>query len=292
MAVTTYEDWLAHAAKEDRRSGADRWRSEERSTLYDYKVIRYRYDELVNIRRSGDPTSLLYYLNEGLHGNMGGIGSPLLYKKALSGTKTLIDSYLSELVAALDDLEQTAEKEISRQEKLAYFRRAATCFGRSALMFSGAGSLGAFHLGVARELAEHGLIPRVISGASAGSIVAAVIGTHVGEDLLNVLDQNNVIADFEALHEGQSAASRTRQVSQTDLISMIESIIPDLTFGEAHALTGRNLNVSVAPSQLHQRSRMLNASTAPNAYIREAVLASCAIPGVFPAVDADGERRR
>ena len=35
---------------------------------------------------------------------------------------------------------------------------------------------------------------------------------------------------------------------------------------------------------MQQRSRLLNATTSPNALIREAVLASCAIPGMFPAV--------
>src|SRR3546814_20231642 len=34
----------------------------------------------------------------------------------------------------------------------------------------------------------------------------------------------------------------------------------------------------------HQNGRLLNAITAPNVLIREAVLASCAVPGVFPPV--------
>src|SRR3546814_13100114 len=44
-----------------------------------------------------------------------------------------------------------------------------------------------------------------------------------------------------------------------------------------------------------QNGRLLNAITAPNVLIREAVLASCAVPGVFPPVmlmarDEDGGR--
>ena len=34
----------------------------------------------------------------------------------------------------------------------------------------------------------------------------------------------------------------------------------------------------------HQRSRLLNAVSSPNVYLRSAAMASCAIPGVFPAV--------
>jgi TAG lipase/steryl ester hydrolase/phospholipase A2/LPA acyltransferase len=44
------------------------------------------------------------------------------------------------------------------------------------------------------------------------------------------------------------------------------------------------LNVSVAPAEKHQTARLLNAIASPNVYIREAVMASCAVPGVFPPV--------
>lgn len=44
------------------------------------------------------------------------------------------------------------------------------------------------------------------------------------------------------------------------------------------------MNVSVAPAENHQKSRLLNADTSPNVFMREAVLASTAIPGFFPAV--------
>jgi NTE family protein len=84
-------------------------------------------------------------------------------------------------------------------------------------------------------------------------------------------------------------------VSAGELRNLIEAAIPDMTFIEAHEKTGRYVNVSVAPSQMHQRSRLLNAITSPNALIREAVLASCSIPGVFPPVtlaarDEEGKR--
>jgi NTE family protein len=64
----------------------------------------------------------------------------------------------------------------------------------------------------------------------------------------------------------------------------ITKMIPDLTFQEAYELTGRHLNVSIAPAEHHQTSRLLNAIASPNVYIREAVLASCAVPGIYPPV--------
>jgi NTE family protein len=57
-----------------------------------------------------------------------------------------------------------------------------------------------------------------------------------------------------------------------------------MTFEEAFQHTGRKINISISPSEVHQSSRLLNAVTSPNVCIREAVMASCAVPGVFPAV--------
>ena len=51
---------------------------------------------------------------------------------------------------------------------------------------------------------------------------------------------------------------------------MIERMIPNETFQEAYERTGRQISISVAPSELHQTSR-LNAITSPNVYVRSAV---------------------
>lgn len=290
-----YNAWKAWAQAEDLRSGAARWKDEEACDLYDYKVIRRRFDELVDIRTSGDVHRLLFYLNEGLHGNMGGMGAPGLYSRARFGTKTLVSRYVLELVAALDDLEHADESDVPYAAKLALFGRARDCFGRSALMLSGAGALGAFHIGVAKALAEQGLVPNVISGASAGSIVAAILGTHGSDELVALFSRASIATRFAAMQDTREGGKRRQRLKVENVRDLIETTIPDLTFIEAFEETGRSINVSVAPASLHQRSRLLNASTSPNAFIREAVLASCAIPGIFPPVtlaarDASGKR--
>ena len=86
-----------------------------------------------------------------------------------------------------------------------------------------------------------------------------------------------------------------RRMAAADVADRLAELIPDLTFQEAYEISGRHLNVSVAPAEKHQNGRLLNAITAPNVLIREAVLASCAVPGVFPPVmlmarDDDGRR--
>jgi TAG lipase / steryl ester hydrolase / phospholipase A2 / LPA acyltransferase len=64
----------------------------------------------------------------------------------------------------------------------------------------------------------------------------------------------------------------------------LADLIPDITFQQAYEISGRHLNISVAPAEKHQNGRLLNAIASPNVLIREAVLASCAVPGVFPPV--------
>ncbi len=288
---STYHEWHAQAVEDDSRTGADLWRRRDASTLYDYRVIRRRYNELRSIRESGDIKALLFYMHEGFHGNMAGMGSPTLYSRAKAGTKELISNYIYEMVAALEQLEQASADEISPQEKLAFFRRASSCFGRTALMLSGAGSLGPFHIGVLKALAEQDLLPQVISGASAGSVMAAIVGTHHREELLATLSDESKVA----MNTGENGEAGG-QLSKNDLAGMVENLIPDLTFEEAFQKTGHYINISVAPTQINQRSRLLNAITSPNACIREAVMASCAIPGIFPPVtlaakSANGERK-
>ncbi len=293
---TTYAEWKAWAQEEDRRSGADLWRLEEQSDLYDHRVIRRRFDELCEVRASGDPIRLVYYFNEGIHGNMGGMGNPALYTRAHLGTKELVSRYVAEIVAALEDVAAADERVLPLKEKAALFRRSSHCFGRSALMLSGAGSLGAFHLGVVKVLSEHDILPRVISGASAGAVVAGVVGTHSAEQLPELLTHEGIADHFEALSAPPYSGRRRLRLRVEHLHELVESAIPDMTFGEALEETGRDINIAVAPASLHQRARLLNASTAHNAFIREAVLASCAIPGVFPPVtlaarDASGRRK-
>ena len=63
-----------------------------------------------------------------------------------------------------------------------------------------------------------------------------------------------------------------------------ESVVDDLTFQEAFEKTGKHISISVSPLGKYQNSRLLNAITSPNVYIRSAVRASMSVPGFFPPV--------
>ena len=284
----SYEQWRLAALAHDDASGAAAWKRQDRSSRYGYPGIRRRLDLMRRLRGDGDPHELLFYLNEGIHGNMDGIGKPALYNFARFGTKDLITTYLEELETSIQTIADVDESLIPFVDKLDFFRRASHCYGRSALMLSGGGSLGPFHLGVARALWEQGLLPTVISGSSAGAFVAGIMGTHIDVELHALLTEETIPTVSEAPVGKRLAIEEVRE--------SISRLIPDLTFQEAFERTGRQINISVAPSELHQTSRLLNAITSPNVFIREAVLASCAIPGVFPPVmlaarDAHGNRK-
>ena len=280
----TYDEWKAAARARDQRTGAARWRRVDESGRYDYKVIRRRLENIRQLRASGDPHQLLYYLNQGMHGNMGSMGASRLYHKAQFGTKDLITAYIDEQAAALEQVAAVEDDLISRSEKLEFFRRISHGFGRTALMLSGAGALGPFHVGVIKALVEQGLLPNVISGASAGALVAAIVGTRDDAKLEEFLQAGSIKQGFQRPVEAVDLVKGNGRMAIEELRALVEHQIPDLTFQEAFELTGRRINISVSPCELHQRSRLLNAITAPNVFIREAVLASCAIPGIFPPV--------
>ncbi|MBT8091451.1 MAG: patatin-like phospholipase family protein, partial [Gammaproteobacteria bacterium] len=61
---------------------------------------------------------------------------------------------------------------------------------------------------------------------------------------------------------------------------------------EAYKRTGRHLNISIAAAEKHQTSRLLNSITTPNVYVREAVMASAAVPGFFPPVGLAAKNSR
>lgn len=274
----SYKEWKELAQEHDYVSGKEAWKRTEKSNRYDHINIRNRLNVLRDLRDRRDYQGLLFALNEGIHGNQGGMGSASLYEEAKFGTKHLIEDYVEELVASLKDISNVPENEISWNDKHDFFQRASLCFGRSALMLSGAGSLGHFHGGVVKTLLQHNLLPDVISGSSAGSVFAAILGTHTDEELKKLFRRRAIVP----IPEG--TGDELVQIDSAHMRLMLEAVIPDMTFQEAYEKTGRKISVTIAPLEEHQTSRLMNSVTSPNVFIRSAVQASCAVPGVFPPV--------
>ncbi len=281
----SYDEWKILALEHDELSGAEEWKQADPSSLYDYNNIRTRLEKLRSLKASKNDRGLLFALNEGIHGNMGGMGKPVLYGRAKLGTKKLIADYVQEISSALSYFSPKRFKGIPFKERQDFFMRASHCYGRSALMLSGGGALGHFHLGVIKVLLQQDLLPTVISGSSAGAFVAAMVGTHTKEDLLGKFADGSLQKKISA-GAGKFKLHLTRgELEGLDEVEKgINRVIPNMTFQEAYELTGRAINISISGAEPQQTSRLLNAITSPNVLIRSAVMASCAIPGVFPPV--------
>src|SRR3546814_8960129 len=78
--------------------------------------------------------------------------------------------------------------ELPHAAKLKFFQEIELSFGRSALMLSGGATLGLFHVGVVKALYRESLLPPVMSGSSAGSVVSATVGTRATHEVEELLD--------------------------------------------------------------------------------------------------------
>lgn len=291
----THAEWREACEEHDRLSGADEWKEIDRSPYYDYELIRNRLAQIRQARERHDVNKLVFHLHEGLHGNLGNISNTALYQHSLTGTKRLIENYLDEVCNALDYLCDNDFKEFGFKEKLDFFQTTGQAFGQSALMLSGGGSLGLFHIGVVKALWEENLLPPVISGSSAGSIITSVAGTNSDDQLAHKLEPENLYLEAFKYIGWTGVLKGTPVLDGDHLEACLEENIPDMTFEEAYRLTGREINITASPYDRHQHSRLLNWRTSPNVLIRKASLASCAIPGIYPPValwakNLDGEK--
>ncbi|MBT8077822.1 MAG: DUF3336 domain-containing protein [Gammaproteobacteria bacterium] len=282
--ASNYQEWFEAALAYDAHEGLNEWRREKESDDYDYRLIASRVTLIRKLRRQKDYDQLVFRLREELHGNLGNMANPALYNHAKAGTKKLIEDFINEVTAALDEICDADMKALPPMRKYRFFKRAARSFGRSALLLSGGASLGLFHVGVVLEMHKQQLLPRVITGSSVGSIVGSVIAAHSETELEELLWPDQVGFSWSRLMGVPDAIKGGSLMDQGLLRRSIDKNIPNLTFLEAYEKTGRILNISVSPADPHQFPRLLNYLTAPNVLVRRATLASCAFPGIFPPV--------
>jgi len=285
-AAESYDEWREAAIAHDKASGVQEWVESDESKYFDYVSIRRRLEKLRSLRAAGDHEHLLYALNEGIHGNIDGIGRRALYGKAKFGTKRLITEYVDEVVQVLELLASDAAADIPFDDRVDFFRRAQHCFGCSAFVMSGAGSLLFFHIGAVKAMWLEGILPDVLSGSSGGAIVASLVGTYENQGLERLFEPENLVHEIER----DTGLWRYFDMFRPEVAPLeevheaIQRLLPDLTFLEAFERTGRHMNISIAAAEKHQTSRLLNSITTPNVCVREAVMASAAVPGFYPSV--------
>jgi NTE family protein len=178
-AADSYRDWLQIANELDVHQGLDEWREDETSDHYDWRLIRSRLRQVRQMRANPEQgAKLRHHLRQGLHWNLGNLGNPVLYGVSRVGTKMLVHDYVNEIAETLVELAHRDDPAFPADAKLRFFEELSQSFGRSALMLSGGATLGLFHVGVVKSLYLEGLLPEVISGSSAGSIVAATVASR------------------------------------------------------------------------------------------------------------------
>lgn len=201
-----------------------------------------------------------------------------------------IREYIDEVKAHLHFLTEYDGPELSIQDKLAFLRETRHAFGRTALVLSGGGALGAFHVGVVKALFEQKLLPRVLAGSSVGSIVAAIIATRNDQELWELFDQANIM-DL-SFFSNTTMSQFVRHFLLKGVLQDVEvlqkrlrRLLGDATFLQAFAHSGRILNVAVSPADTNEPARILNYLTAPHVVIWSAVSCSSAFPFLFTPQD-------
>lgn len=284
LHAVDYRGWKDAALTLDNREGRDEWKQDETSEDYDWRLIRSRLRQIRQYRQSGAVAKLVHHLRQGLHWNLGNIGNPDMYSTAHCGTKQLIVEYVDEVCDALRELRDLEHEAFTPAQRLRFFQEVALSYGRSALMLSGGATLGLFHVGVVKALFREDLLPQVMSGSSAGSIVCAIVASRGPGDAEHLLDPANAYYRFWRLLSPGQMLRRRAIMDQVQLRRAIAKNVPDLTFEQAHRLSNRIINITVSPAGGNQPPRLLNHLTFPYLYLREAVLASCAVPVLFPPV--------
>ncbi|KAF9581176.1 hypothetical protein BGW38_001906, partial [Lunasporangiospora selenospora] len=268
----SFEEWLTKATELDILTGSDVWRNNHRSNVYDYNLILSRRHHLKVVRDSNDVSAIMYLLRSGLLRNLGGITDPRLFVHSYLGTKHLIESYMDEVVSQLEHVADTSPTMLSRQAKIDFFMETRQSFGSSALLLHGGASFGMYHLGVVKTLFEHGLLPRIISGASAGAVVAALVCVNTDEELPRIFQEGGI--DLSAFRKVGTKGSLSRKIvrlmTQGYLIDIrvleecIRSNVGNVTFEEAFKKTKRVLNITVPSSRKSEGPQLLNYITSPN----------------------------
>lgn len=281
----SYEEWLCAAEALDEIEGLLAWREEGGTELLHEALIRVHIEEMGRYRRQGDIRPLTRVLQESLYRHLGELSNPDLYAVARTGTKRLATEFLAEVERSMHFVCDHPLPGVSERQKLQLFQEAERVYGRPALMLSGGAAFGIYHLGVTRALWQEGLLPDVIAGSSMGAIVAGAICSRNNRELAELFQEPQRIhrRAFRWLGPGQ-IWQNGYVMDQAQLHDHIRANMGSKSFREAFEHSGRALNISVSPTRTRQKPRLLNELASPDVLIDSAVLASCAVPGIYPSV--------
>lgn len=157
---------------------------------------------------------------------------------------------------------------------------------RTAFVLGGAANLGAIHVGMLRALLERRLLPDLVVGCSAGALNGAAVASRptlatLGrlESLWLGLSRRDVWPAGTMASAAQLLRRRSAVNGNEGLRRVVEGFLPGATFADLQVPFA-----CVATSLVTGQERWF--SEGP---LAEAVLASSAVPGLFPPVEIEGE---
>ncbi|KWU42516.1 patatin-domain-containing protein [Rhodotorula sp. JG-1b] len=285
----TYEEWKRIALELDALLGLNQWKQSAPNAYYDAPLVRRVLKALREFRSRDDVEGVCAVLHACVRNNFAGVESFRLYSESYYGTKNLVQEYLDEVSSSLEYVRGAPPSALPLEEKADFFRSISKNLGASALCLSGGASFGYYHFGVVRALLDQNLLPRVITGTSAGAIVGAICCTRTDAELRELLKPSladRITACSEPFTVWAKRAWRTGARFDTVEWARKASFFTmgSMTFKEAYERTGRIFNVSVIPYDTHSPTKLLNYITAPDIVIYTAVIASAAVPWIINPV--------
>ncbi|KAJ5156663.1 hypothetical protein N7492_009466 [Penicillium capsulatum] len=292
--AVSYEEWRNCATELDVLEDNNTWKQTVECTEYHPQLVQNRLKQLEEARISCDVSRMLFLVRTALSRDLGQMSNASLYRHSHIGTKDLIDRYITTALDTISTLVELSVDDRCDGLELKYILdqllAARQAFGRSALLFSGGATFGMNHIGVLKALYEAKLIPRIISGASAGSIVCAVFCTRTDDELPGLLE-TYAHGDFNVFNERGEEENIFQKMTRflkfgsfldiSHLANTMRRWLGDMTFQEAYNRTRRILNICVSSAGMYELPRLLNYISAPNVLIWSAVAVSCSVPLVF-----------
>ena len=157
---------------------------------------------------------------------------------------------------------------------------------RIALVLGGGGMKGFAHIGVLQALEERGIRPSLVAGTSIGAMVAAAFVAGMTTNELGRRAEALKRKDLFRINHFGMLMERMRSTSiylEEPLRALCESVIPEGTFDEHnHSLLVNTVDLERGTQIVWGLPGLRDVS------VRDAVYASCALPGFFPPGQVDG----
>ncbi|ODV59504.1 bifunctional triglyceride lipase/lysophosphatidylethanolamine acyltransferase ASCRUDRAFT_24641, partial [Ascoidea rubescens DSM 1968] len=275
------------------------WRLLKESNDYDFKLVEFQKDLILNHYLNDDIESLKNILKSGgnLIRNFAEISNKSLFRNSMIGTKLLIHDYINLIKRVLVKIYVSNDPHTTSSflryysdEKFEFFSNLKKNFGNTALILQGGTIFGMFHLGVIKSLYYQNLLPLIMLGSGYGSCIASIIcatpNTHLNlffknleKDLIKFIDNNyNSYNKYNQFYDNNYDIFDEillKSIYNNDNLTFLKFTIfrlNNLTFEESFVQSGgRILNIII---YINKTPILLNHITTPNVIISSAIIAS------------------